>query len=94
MGMNTFEMVKDFLAERLEVPGDKVTPEALLSDLGIDSLMFAEMLFEFEDRTHSSIDITASTTLPATVAELVALVDAHLSAARTAGGGGNGQAGR
>jgi acyl carrier protein len=86
MGMNTFEMVKDFLAERLEVPGEKVVPEALLADLGIDSLMFAEMLFELEDRAHRTIDITSSGALPATVAELVALIDTHLSAAAPASG--------
>jgi acyl carrier protein len=84
--MNTLEMVKDFLAQRLEVPGDKVLPEALLADLGIDSLMFAEMLFELEDRTHKTIDVTSSDALPTTVAELVTLVDAHLNATRTASG--------
>jgi acyl carrier protein len=84
--MNTLALVQNFLAERLEVPAEKVVPEALLTDLGIDSLMFAEMLFEFEDRTGKSIDITSSEVLPATVAELLALIDAHLNAATTACG--------
>jgi acyl carrier protein len=83
MKMNTLELVKDFLAERLETPRDKVVPEALLADLGIDSLMFAEMLFELEDRTHKNIDFTSSDTLPTTVAELITLVDAHLDAAES-----------
>jgi acyl carrier protein len=87
MGVNTLELVKDFLAQRLEVPSEKVVPEALLDDLGVDSLMFAEMLFEFEDRTHASIDITSADALPVTVGELVALIDAHLSEAAPASGG-------
>jgi len=86
MGVNTLELVKDFLAQRLEVPGEKVVPEALLDDLGVDSLMFAEMLFEFEDRTHISIDITSANAQPATVGELVALIDSYLSKAAPAPG--------
>ncbi len=87
MGVDTLQLVKDFLAERLEVPGDKVVPEAELSDLGVDSLMFAEMLFEFEDRAKVNIDITSGEVLPKTVADLVTLIDAHLSQAAPAAGG-------
>ena len=70
--------MRDFLAERLDVTGDKVVPEAKLADLGIDSLMFAEMLFEFEDRAKTELDIRTADALPETVGELIALIEAHL----------------
>ena len=85
--MNTLELVRDFLGQRLETPHEKVVPEARLDDLGVDSLMFAEMLFEFEDRAHVSINVTDGGAIPATVGELVALIDSYLpQAAPTASG--------
>lgn len=73
--------MKEFLADRLEIEGSKVVPEAKLADLGIDSLMFAEMLFEFEDRAQTELDIRSADALPETVGELIALIDAHLQSA-------------
>lgn len=82
MTPDTLTLIRRFLAERLDVPAERVTPEAVLADLGVDSLMFAEMLFEFEDRTGSEIDIQSADSMPCTVGELVTLVDQHR--ARTA----------
>lgn len=73
--------MRDFLAERLEIPGEKVVPEAKLADLGVDSLMFAEMLFELEDRAKTELDIRSAEALPETVGDLVALIEAHLQSA-------------
>lgn len=78
--MDTLGLMRDFLAERLDVAGDKVVPEAKLAELGVDSLMFAEMLFEFEDRAKTELDIRSADALPETVGELVAMIDAHLQA--------------
>lgn len=78
--MDTLGLMRDFLAERLDVAGDKVVPEAKLADLGIDSLMFAEMLFEFEDRAKIELDIRSAEKLPETVGELITMIDAHLQA--------------
>ncbi len=82
--VDTLGLMKDFLAERLDVAEDKVVPEAKLADLGIDSLMFAEMLFEFEDRANTELDIRSADALPETVGELITLIDAHLQAGSTA----------
>ncbi|MBY4594094.1 acyl carrier protein [bacterium BD-1] len=76
--MDTLGLMREFLAERLEIAGDKVVPEAKLADLGVDSLMFAEMLFEFEDRANTELNIPSADSLPATVGELIALIDAHI----------------
>ena len=73
--------MREFLAERLEIAGERVVPEARLADLGVDSLMFAEMLFEFEDRANIELDIPSADNLPETVGELIALIDSHLGAA-------------
>lgn len=78
--VDTLGLMRDFLAERLDVARDKVVPEAKLADLGVDSLMFAEMLFEFEDRANTELDIRSADALPETVGELITLIDAHLQA--------------
>lgn len=78
--MDTLGLMRDFLAERLDVEREKVVPEAKLAELGVDSLMFAEMLFEFEDRANTELDIRSADALPETVGELITLIDAHLQA--------------
>ena len=66
-------MIREFLQERLGVEAEKITPDALLDDLGVDSFMVLELMFEFEDR----FDIKLSTDLktPQTVGEMVSLMD-------------------
>lgn len=66
--------------ERLDIPREKVVPEAKLADLGVDSLMFAEMLFELEDQAKTELDIRSADALPETVGELIALIETHLQA--------------
>jgi acyl carrier protein len=68
--MNELDLIKDFLKDRVESPAlDKIVPEAKLTDLGIDSLMLVELMFEFEDKT----GLTVPTDLPppTTVGELL-----------------------
>lgn len=64
------DLIKDFLKDRVESPAlDKIVPEAALTELGIDSLMLVELMFEFEDKT----GLTMPTDLPPpkTVGELL-----------------------
>lgn len=77
--VDTLGLMREFLAERLEITGERVVPEARLADLGVDSLMFAEMLFEFEDRANVELNIPSADNLPETVGELISLIDTHLS---------------
>jgi acyl carrier protein len=68
--MNDLALIQNFLRDRVESPLlDKIVPEATLTELGIDSLMLVELIFEFEDRT----GITVPTDLPPpkTVGELL-----------------------
>lgn len=78
--MDTLGLMREFLAERLEIAGEKVVPDAKLADLGVDSLMFAEMLFEFEDRANCELNIPSADSLPETVGDLISLINTHLGA--------------
>jgi acyl carrier protein len=67
------ETMQSLLHERLGIDKDKVTLEASLEDLGIDSLMQIELLFDFEDKYKVKIpDITEK---PTTIGELLAVIE-------------------
>lgn len=71
--MSSTELIRTFLVDRLGVQPDQVTPEALLAELGVDSLMLAELMFEAEDRL--GIDIPSDVQPPKTVAEMQTVID-------------------
>jgi acyl carrier protein len=72
--MNAIELIRQFLVDRLGVAEAAVVPEAVLAELGVDSLMLAELLFEAED--HLGTEIPSDQTPPKTVADMVAVIDA------------------
>jgi acyl carrier protein len=71
--MNSSELIKKFLNERLDSVPENMTSDSLLVDLGVDSLMLAELMFEAEDNL--GIIIESDVTPPKTVGEMVALID-------------------
>jgi acyl carrier protein len=71
--MSSTDLIRTFLVDRLGVQPDQVAPEALLAELGVDSLMLAELMFEAEDRL--GIDIPSDVQPPRTVAEMQAVID-------------------
>lgn len=71
--MESLELIKNFLDTRLGVEGDKVVPAAALADLGIDSLMLLELMFEFEDRF--GIKLSQDLPAPRTVGDMATLMD-------------------
>ena len=79
--MDSTELIRKFLQERLGVEADKVRPDAVLADLGVDSLMIAELMFEAEDRLDISIE--NSETVPVTVGDMQKII-ARLLAEKTA----------
>ncbi|MBU4519413.1 MAG: acyl carrier protein [Gammaproteobacteria bacterium] len=79
--MQSTELIRQFLHDRLGAAPEAVVPGALLADLGVDSLMLAELMFEAEDRLGISID--SRVVIPKTVGEMVTLIDA-LRAAKVA----------
>lgn len=76
--MNGIDLIRGFLAERLDVNAADVQPDALLVDLGVDSLMLAELMFEAEDRL--GIQIAANQAPPTTVGDMVAVIESLTSA--------------
>lgn len=78
--MDSIGLIREFLKDRLGVEPDNVVPAAPLADLGVDSLMMLELIFEFEDRC--GIKLNSGIKTPRTVGEMVALMD-HLRPNRT-----------
>ena len=63
-------LIQDFLKNRIASASlDKISPEATLTELGIDSLMLVELLFEFEDK--AGITVATDLPIPKTVGELL-----------------------
>ena len=71
--MDSLNLIREFLDGRLGVPPQQVVPAASLADLGVDSLMMLELVFECEDRFGVTLDKNLKS--PKTVGELVVLVD-------------------
>jgi acyl carrier protein len=47
--MTTIERLREMLTDGYKIAPEKLTPEARLEDLGVDSLGVMELLFEVED---------------------------------------------
>ncbi|MBI4754693.1 MAG: acyl carrier protein [Betaproteobacteria bacterium] len=71
--MNTLTLLQQSLLDRLGVAPERVTPEASLASLGVDSLMLLELVFELEE--HLGIALPLDTETPRTVGDLVALAE-------------------
>lgn len=71
--MKSIELIRNFLAARQGIEAVKVVPDALLADLGIDSLMMLELVFEFEDQL--GVTLPDELESPKTVGEMVTLMD-------------------
>ena len=76
--MQSIELIRQFLHERVGTDPNKILEGALLADLGVDSLMLAELIFEAEDRF--GISIESDVEIPKSVGEMVSLIDAVLAA--------------
>jgi len=75
--MDSIELIRKFLQERLGVEPEKVQGDSVLADLGVDSLMVAELMFEAEDRLDISIDNDQA--VPVTVADMQLIIDRLLA---------------
>ena len=47
--MSAYSYLAEVLVDKYDVDEDKIRPEATLTDLGLDSLMVVEFLFDVED---------------------------------------------
>jgi acyl carrier protein len=69
----TYERLQAILAKDYQLAPERITPDAALEALGIDSLGLADMLFNVEDEFHIILPPDA-VELP-TIADVVAFID-------------------
>lgn len=71
--MDTFSLLRDALSQRMNIEPERVKPETLLTELGVDSLMLLELIFELEEKLGVTVPQDVET--PETCAQLVEIVD-------------------
>lgn len=76
--MGSQARIVELLVEKYGVDAAKVSPDATLADLGLDSLSVAELVFDIEDLF--SIQIETEDAEFKTFGDAVALVDRYLQA--------------
>jgi len=67
------ELVRGFLHDRLGTDPARVTADARLGELGIDSLILLELFFEFEER--AGVRLAKDLPAPKTVGDLIGIVE-------------------
>lgn len=72
--MQTLELLRQYLQKKASIDPAKVTPEARLEDIGVDSLILIDLMFELEESLN--VRVPDMDTRPTTVAELIDLFDA------------------
>lgn len=71
--METIDIIRTFLAERIGEVDQELAGELSLAKIGVDSLMLLELLFEFEDKL--GIELPKDLGAPKTIGELTTLID-------------------
>ncbi len=71
--MSPYEFLAQVLSEKYDVSPDAISPEATLTELGLDSLTVVELLFDVEDEF--GIEVPEERATFQTLAEAAALVD-------------------
>jgi acyl carrier protein len=72
--MQTLELLRRYLQNKASIDPAKVTPEARLEDIGVDSLILIDLMFELEESLN--VRVPDMDSRPTTVAELIDLFDA------------------
>lgn len=72
---STFDALVSLIARQHQLDPTSIRPESGLADVGLDSLAVAELLFSIEDEFQVDLADVPPDAMPATVSELVALID-------------------
>jgi acyl carrier protein len=72
--MQTLELLRQYLQKKASIDPARVTPEARLEDVGVDSLILIDLMFELEESLN--VRVPDMDSRPTTVAELIDLFDA------------------
>lgn len=73
MKQDNLALLSEFLHKRENIDPARVTPEASLEELKVDSLLLLELLFEFEDKL--GVTMPRDIPPPKTVGDLLGIVD-------------------
>jgi len=73
--MDALLIIRQFLSEQYGIAPETITPETPLDKLGIDSLMFFELVFEFEGKLGVRSPKNEEIADLKTIGELIALID-------------------
>ena len=73
-----FEKIKGMMVDSLRIPEEKITEDAVLKDLGINSIDFADLIFQLEEEFNIEIDDDAPRGIK-TVGDLVAYLEAKIN---------------
>jgi acyl carrier protein len=71
--MQTLELLRDYLSKRASIDPAKVVPEARLEDIGIDSLVLIDLMFDLEEALNVRVPTLDEN--PTKVSELIDLFD-------------------
>ena len=71
--MTPYAFMAEVLSEKYDVPREAISPQATLTELGLDSLTVVELLFDVEDEF--GIEVPEERATFQTLAEAAALVD-------------------
>ena len=73
MKQDNLALLSEFLHKRENIDPARVTPEASLEELKVDSRLLLELLFEFEDKL--GVTMPHDIPPPKTVGDLLGIVD-------------------
>lgn len=76
--MGSHAQIVEILVEKYGIDADKISPDATLADLGLDSLAVAELVFDIEDLF--GIEVKADDADFKTLGEAISLVDRYVAA--------------
>jgi acyl carrier protein len=76
--MQTLELLRQYLQTRVSIDSARITPDAKLQDIGVDSLILIDLMLELEDSLN--VRVPDVDTRPETVAELTNLFDSLTTA--------------
>lgn len=78
--LTTFERLMEIIRAQHHIDTSAVTAQTGLADAGLDSLAVAELLFSIEEVFGVDLGDVPPDAVPATVGEIVAMIDSKLAA--------------
>ncbi len=82
--MSTLDKIQTMLEGQFGLKREQLQPEQVLAELGIESLSMVEFMFELENEFAIDLSSSSDNRIPATVAELVTLVDEAVAQQKSA----------